>query len=87
MKYTYLIRMHLFTFTEVLEGRKEDSVYNEDDFNQCTINPCLNQGICQLDDNLGYRCLCPLGKTGVLCKQSKSWSILHNCSCIIQMID
>ena len=55
----------------VQSGRPEVIVPEDTDFNQCTVNPCLNRGQCVLDDNLGYRCLCPIGKTGVICKQSK----------------
>ncbi|XP_069117853.1 agrin-like isoform X2 [Argopecten irradians] len=39
------------------------------DQSACSINPCRNQGLCVPDDLLGYRCLCPLGKTGPNCKR------------------
>ncbi|CAL1545990.1 unnamed protein product, partial [Lymnaea stagnalis] len=39
----------------------------------CTNNPC-HFGTCVLDKTLGYRCACPLGKTGTLCKRNQEFT-------------
>ncbi|XP_052821289.1 agrin-like isoform X2 [Mya arenaria] len=41
----------------------------------CTLNPCRHGGQCRLDDELGYRCLCGLGRTGVICRHKTSFTI------------
>ncbi|KAK3607077.1 hypothetical protein CHS0354_039132 [Potamilus streckersoni] len=51
----------------------ENTVAINTDFNACTLNPCLNRGICQLDHSLGYRCLCVIGRSGSICKQEISF--------------
>ncbi|KAL4221641.1 hypothetical protein ACF0H5_019897 [Mactra antiquata] len=40
----------------------------------CALNPCLHNGVCKLDDNLGYRCLCQLGRMGTICKKRTTFS-------------
>lgn len=40
----------------------------------CALNPCQNGGTCLMDETLGYRCLCPLGTGGSICKDSKQFS-------------
>ncbi|KAL3860973.1 hypothetical protein ACJMK2_007067, partial [Sinanodonta woodiana] len=51
----------------------ENTVAINADVNACTLNPCLNRGICQLDHSLGYRCLCAIGRSGSICKQEISF--------------
>ncbi|KAJ8320450.1 hypothetical protein KUTeg_002037 [Tegillarca granosa] len=46
-----------------------------DDFNPCTANPCKHNGTCELDDSLGYRCLCTLGWMGPICRETVSYMI------------
>lgn len=41
----------------------------------CTLNPCQNGGTCLMDETLGYRCLCPLGTGGSICKDIVSFDI------------
>ncbi|CAC5391141.1 unnamed protein product [Mytilus coruscus] len=36
----------------------------------CINNPCRNNGLCRLDRDLGYRCLCPIGRFGSICKDN-----------------
>ncbi|XP_076085746.1 agrin-like isoform X7 [Mytilus galloprovincialis] len=36
----------------------------------CINNPCRNNGLCRLDKDLGYRCLCPIGRSGSICKDN-----------------
>ncbi|KAL5014686.1 hypothetical protein ScPMuIL_008956, partial [Solemya velum] len=43
--------------------------YSQVPTNPCTINPCINGATCEIDDSLGYRCQCPLGRTGPICKE------------------
>ncbi|XP_060593963.1 agrin-like isoform X4 [Ruditapes philippinarum] len=45
-----------------------------DEMNTCTLSPCLHQGVCKLDDNIGFRCLCKLGRTGNICNKRTSFS-------------
>ncbi|XP_053379585.1 agrin-like isoform X3 [Mercenaria mercenaria] len=45
-----------------------------DEINTCTLNPCLHSGVCKLDDNLGYRCLCRLGRKGNICNKRNSFT-------------
>jgi len=44
---------------------------NEADGDSCSNNPCHNHGICRLDKDLGFRCLCPIGISGPICIDSK----------------
>nr|XP_022336606.1 agrin-like isoform X7 [Crassostrea virginica] len=43
----------------------DDKIYRD----PCSDSPCLNNGLCLLDDSLGYRCICPLEKSGSSCHQ------------------
>lgn len=53
-------------FSEVTVVTPDNNkIYNS----PCSDSPCLNNGLCQLDKSLGYRCLCPLQKAGSICHQ------------------
>lgn len=42
------------------------------DINECIErNPCLYGGTCRNTDG-GYFCICPQGRTGQMCEQSKN---------------
>eukprot|EP00105_Crassostrea_gigas_P027037 XP_011448233.1 PREDICTED: agrin isoform X6 [Crassostrea gigas] len=43
--------------------------------NPCSDSPCLNNGVCELDKSLGYRCLCPLQKAGSICHQAAKFTV------------
>ena len=46
----------------------------------CTVNPCLNNGVCYLDEvngTTGEQCFCSLPFTGSLCSESKSHVSIH----------
>ncbi|KAK6177684.1 hypothetical protein SNE40_015737 [Patella caerulea] len=60
---------------EVIRAKPPSSLTNSPNEDACTINPCHNSGTCELDESLGFRCLCPLGKTGSLCKDELSFNI------------
>ena len=36
----------------------------------CADNPCYAGGQCKVDDMLGYRCICPLGRSGPTLQQT-----------------
>ncbi|XP_071109971.1 agrin-like isoform X3 [Haliotis cracherodii] len=60
---------------QCIEVFRTDSIKTEDIDNACMHSPCENGGECELDDSLGYRCVCPLGKTGPLCKEDNAFSV------------
>ena len=33
------------------------------------MNPCLNEGVCMMNDNNSYVCLCPDGLSGKHCEK------------------
>ncbi|XP_076451600.1 agrin-like isoform X2 [Babylonia areolata] len=41
----------------------------------CADNPCAPHGMCQLDDLLGFRCTCPLGRTGPRCEKETAFNV------------
>lgn len=55
-------------FSEVTVVTPDSKIYS----NPCSDSPCLNNGVCELDKSLGYRCLCPLQKAGSICHQGGS---------------
>ncbi|XP_067659548.1 agrin-like isoform X2 [Haliotis asinina] len=60
---------------QCIEVVRSDPIKTEDIDNACMHSPCENGGECELDDSLGYRCVCPLGKTGPLCKEDNAFSV------------
>lgn len=50
----------------------------------CADNPCYAGGQCKVDDMLGYRCICPLGRSGPLCNKRQSPCYFH-CSFLLHM--
>ncbi|XP_056008873.1 LOW QUALITY PROTEIN: agrin-like [Ostrea edulis] len=56
---------------KVLETPPDNRTYK----NPCSDSPCLNNGQCQLDESLGYRCLCPLEKTGSICHKDAKFTV------------
>ncbi|XP_061162516.1 agrin-like [Saccostrea echinata] len=56
---------------KVLERALDNRTY----INPCSDSPCLNNGHCQLDVSLGYRCLCPLEKAGPICHKAARFSV------------
>ncbi|KAL8568100.1 hypothetical protein ACOMHN_000324 [Nucella lapillus] len=41
----------------------------------CVDNPCFPHGLCQLDDLLGFRCTCPLGRSGPRCGKEADFKV------------
>ncbi|PVD37045.1 hypothetical protein C0Q70_04038 [Pomacea canaliculata] len=41
----------------------------------CADNPCYANGKCELDEILGYRCVCPLERSGPLCNRQSEFKV------------
>ncbi|XP_052235644.1 agrin-like isoform X3 [Dreissena polymorpha] len=54
--------------------KQHDAVIPEE-MDTCSLNPCRHGGICRPDTELGYRCLCALGRTGVICRERASFTV------------
>ena len=74
---TKLILFSIFFFLFFAEVKTIQPDENEADGDSCSNNLCRNHGICRLDKDLGFRCLCPIGISGPICLDSKHLNQLN----------
>ena len=67
----------LLVVSPVSEVKKENrTVTLPPETDACANDPCYAGGQCKVDEMLGYRCICPLGRSGPLCNKRQSLFLL-----------